>query len=323
MDYQLPDKEKTVTSAPGQREVELSAGYRETVTSFGQNGLEKQYKNVYLNNLHIGYGTVNPETVIREGSNKVLIELHFLMKGKASSKLDCFKEPLQFEEGQANLIFLPYYEKAIHQFAETTEVREFELHFTQQLFDRFTAGFPFPEPFKNGLYKKSAASLFSKNIPISGKALRIINEIITCPFEGIVKKLILEAKAIELLALTLDQAVKKEYHVKAINRQDIEKLHNAREILDKRYPDPPTLTELATLTGLNEFKLKKGFKELFDQTVYGYVLSKRMEKAKKLLFEKEMNIWEVAESVGYKNATHFTAAFKRIFGILPKNIKSC
>lgn len=323
MDYQLPDKQKTVPTEPGQGAVELSAGYRETVTSFGQNGVEKKYKSVFLDDLHIGYGTVNPETVTRQGSNKVLIELHFLLRGKASSKLDCFKEVLHFEEGQANLIYLPYYEKAIHQFEETTEVREFELHFTQELFDRFTTGFTFPERFKNCLYKKNAASLFSKNIPISGKAIRIIDEIITCPFEGIVKKLILEAKAIELLALTLDQAVKKENHAKAISRQDIEKLHNAREILDKRYADPPTLTELATLTGLNEFKLKKGFKELFDHPVYGYVLNKRMEKAKQLLLEKEMNIWEVAESVGYKNATHFTAAFKKIFGMLPKSIKRC
>jgi len=56
--------------------------------------------------------------------------------------------------------------------------------------------------------------------------------------------------------------------------------------------------------------------------VFGYLLEERMKLGKRLLLEGRTSIADVATEVGYKNATHFTAAFKRYFGYLPSDLKN-
>ena len=78
-----------------------------------------------------------------------------------------------------------------------------------------------------------------------------------------------------------------------------------------------TLAELAALSGLNEFVLKKEFKRVFTQTVMEYANQCRMVYAEQLLQTTTLPIYEISESIGYKNATHFSAAFKRFKKITP------
>lgn len=84
---------------------------------------------------------------------------------------------------------------------------------------------------------------------------------------------------------------------------------------------PPSLTELSKLTGMNTFKLKTGFKELFGLPVFKYLQEKRLEKAFELIENKEMNIQEVAWFVGYESLGSFSNAFKNKFGLRPTEIK--
>lgn len=59
---------------------------------------------------------------------------------------------------------------------------------------------------------------------------------------------------------------------------------------------------------------------MYGQTVFGYLHGLCMNKAKILLLENK-KVTEVANEVGYKNAQHFTAAFKKHNGILPRMLK--
>src|SRR5690606_10348472 len=68
------------------------------------------------------------------------------------------------------------------------------------------------------------------------------------------------------------------------------------------------------------FKLKKGFKEIFRCTIHTYTIKYRMEKAKQLMEGQQMQIREVATQLGYKNPSHFSAAFRKHFGILPTDM---
>jgi AraC-like DNA-binding protein len=47
-----------------------------------------------------------------------------------------------------------------------------------------------------------------------------------------------------------------------------------------------------------------------------------MELARQLLTRTDQLIYEVSEAVGYKNATHFSAAFKRHSGKTPKQFRN-
>jgi AraC-like DNA-binding protein len=73
--------------------------------------------------------------------------------------------------------------------------------------------------------------------------------------------------------------------------------------------------------GLNDFKLKKGFKELFGTTVFSYLNELKMDYAKRLILDEKKTIYEVAMTLGYSEPHHFYAAFKRRFGYSPGELK--
>ena len=82
--------------------------------------------------------------------------------------------------------------------------------------------------------------------------------------------------------------------------------------------DPPTLESLSAEIGLNIKKLKEGFKQLYGDTVYAYLLDHKMEEARRMLEERQYNVNEVGLKLGYSTASHFIAAFKKQFGTTPK-----
>jgi AraC-like DNA-binding protein len=102
-----------------------------------------------------------------------------------------------------------------------------------------------------------------------------------------------------------------------LSKQDLANLHSARSILDTQYADAPTIIQLARKVGVNKQKLTRGFKYIFGLTVYDYLLSVRMARARTLLLETELSITQIALEVGYEYAGNFTTAFKRYFGVPP------
>jgi AraC-like DNA-binding protein len=73
---------------------------------------------------------------------------------------------------------------------------------------------------------------------------------------------------------------------------------------------------------LNNRKLKQGFRQVFDNTVFGYLHDYRLEKACQLLIEDRMNIAEVSYAVGFANRGYFAAAFRKKFGINPSDYQA-
>jgi AraC-like DNA-binding protein len=78
---------------------------------------------------------------------------------------------------------------------------------------------------------------------------------------------------------------------------------------------------LASQSAINEFKLKKGFKQLFGKTVFSFLQEYRLNEAKKILTENEININEVCDIVGYKSVSHFSKIFKDYYGVNPIEIR--
>ena len=104
----------------------------------------------------------------------------------------------------------------------------------------------------------------------------------------------------------------------ALSRQDIEKLHYAREVLlENVTAPPPGIGQLARDIGMNDFKLKKGFRLLFKTSIHTYHRNARLDLARTLLNEGVLNVCEVACAVGYSNPSHFSRAFHNLFHINP------
>jgi AraC-like DNA-binding protein len=152
-------------------------------------------------------------------------------------------------------------------------------------------------------------------------SFRLLDEIAHCEARGAARQLQLEAKGLELLAAWVNQLETERDAAVRPNAHDIERLERARSILLSRMTAPPRLPELARLAGLNEAKLKAGFRSHFGDTVYGYLRQHRLDEAHRLLRQGRYNVTEVAARVGYANPSKFAAAFAARFGVSPSQVR--
>lgn len=98
---------------------------------------------------------------------------------------------------------------------------------------------------------------------------------------------------------------------------DLEKVHTARAYIFDHLDEGISVRMLARVAGLNERKLKLGFRMMYQTTVGGFLREERMLRALALLKEKKMPVARVAAAVGYRHAPNFSDAFRRHFGHPP------
>lgn len=145
-------------------------------------------------------------------------------------------------------------------------------------------------------------------------------EIFTREYKSMIDKLYFKNKTMELLLFTLSKFEKKEKHISYLNLEDIKRIHEAKKILEESYDKKITIPILSKKVAINEFKLKKGFKEIFEITIHEHLKNIRLEKSVELLLTKEYTVKEVGSMVGYTNQASFSYAFSKKFNFLPKEL---
>lgn len=177
----------------------------------------------------------------------------------------------------------------------------------------------FPES-KSALPQSLAETCF--HIGSTSSAMQLaLHQLLSCPYEGLLRQIYIESKALELITLKLAQineSINPQQPDITLQPRDLALIYQAKDILLSNLESPPSLLELAKQSGINDYKLKIGFRQVFGTTVFGYLRNQRMEWARQLLLEKQMNVSEVAQTVGYTSFSRFSEAFKKYFGIPPK-----
>jgi AraC-like DNA-binding protein len=135
-----------------------------------------------------------------------------------------------------------------------------------------------------------------------------------------IKNLYYKGKGYELLSLFFNRSEDPdaEQCPFLIDEENVMKIKKAKEIVIANMAEPPGLQELADQVGLNLKKLKMGFKQIYGDTVYGFLFDYKMECARKLLDSGSYNVNEVGLKIGYSTGSHFIAAFKKKFATTPK-----
>jgi AraC-like DNA-binding protein len=93
-------------------------------------------------------------------------------------------------------------------------------------------------------------------------------------------------------------------------------VRRARELLEARVAQPPSLAELARAVGVNRFLLLRQFRRLVGLTPHAFLLRLRVARAQVLLARGDAPI-EVAYTLGFADQAHLTRVFKRIVGLPP------
>jgi AraC-like DNA-binding protein len=131
----------------------------------------------------------------------------------------------------------------------------------------------------------------------------------------------IKSKTIELVLSVFFQA-QEQIDQKDMQDSDISILHEVKAYIDVHYSEGFHMEDLSRRFGINEFKLKKGFKIIFGDTVFSYVRKQRLQNAYILLTASTKDVKEVAFLSGYKYAHHFTQAFFAEYGVKPSKLKA-
>jgi AraC-like DNA-binding protein len=107
----------------------------------------------------------------------------------------------------------------------------------------------------------------------------------------------------------------------AISARDALRIYEVRDYLARHYRKPPNIPQLARMIGLNQTKLKEGFRDTVGFTIYEFILQQRMDRAAQMLIGGGGSVAQIAYAVGYDYPGNFTAAFKRHYGELPRTWK--
>jgi AraC-like DNA-binding protein len=155
----------------------------------------------------------------------------------------------------------------------------------------------------------------------------LARNMLNCPYSGELKWIYLQLQISTLLTIALNTIVKttgrKELKT-SLKPHDIEKIQASRDYLFQNMDKPLTLVALAHKMGLNDFKLKNGYKQLYGATLFEDFLHARMQKASQMLADTGDSIVAIAERVGYRNVSSFASAFKNYFGYTPGTFRrSC
>ena len=287
-----------------------------------------------------GRGTVN-EMPIRPGLNLLIenfefrkpvaasmevqpspIEIFFCISGSLQGHVDRLDKQLTIDAGNASFFMAPKLECATV-ISSAEPLKLITIRFSPEVLCTEIKGLSkvLPPQITAPRSLTDETSIIS-NIPMTSDMKMAIIQILGCPYTEAFRRVYLESKAIELIVLYFAalQHTQKDFHftAPAFTTSDIAKIHEAKAILGQDFENPPQLNELARQVGMNTDKLNQGFHKVFGTSVFGCFRQQKMEEAKKLLESREMNVTEVAYTVGYSQPGTFSRAFKQFYGISPK-----
>ena len=306
--------------------VDESSQIRETISDIEYRGIHARTHRIYCPGIVISIVTGSLENNLVQilESDFPYLQMHFELTTTGCLYFPDarFEVNTEIYGGSHSLLFYPSLKGKLNYLKKpdscSVEI-ELSLDFLRRIFNN---DLEILRDFGKNIEKNYPAIMGNRSFPITAAMRQILKQIQDCSFIGVLKRLFVEAKVIELLTLQISQINGLQASQKALKGVDIDKLNEIKALLLKNINSPFSIEELSKIAGINRTKLQEGFKELFGTTIFGYITDTRLEEAKQKIQESpNFTIAEIAAITGYKNPQHFTAAFKRKFGFLPKDLR--
>ena len=244
------------------------------------------------------------------------IQFHFCISGSITLNYNKGAYNLKLDEGKFLTLYNPEKHLTIDaSVAKNSKVISVLIPIVEfhKLFSSSSSDIPF---FEN---KSLNQKHYSENL-ISNSILIVLNQIIKNDMDNSTRSLLYKAKIYELFSLIFKKT--KEIDLDQCpflnNDENLKKIAKAKDVILKDIKNPPSLIELSKTIDLSLKNLKKGFKEIYGKPVYKYLFDFKMERAKQLLSNGNLNVNEVSYDLGYSSSSHFIAAFKKKYGITPR-----
>lgn len=263
-----------------------------------------------------GKNSTLSETVFHREVSKKFIQFHFCVTGSAMFIFNNGNYTLPIKNDQSLLLYNP--EKDLPVNLKLDKDASFVSLIVS--INKFHSFFSEDVNFVSFLTEENRDKKYYTDGFITPSMSVVLNQMLNFNLNSSIKSLYFKGKAYELLSLFFNknEDADLEQCPFLVDVSNVAKLKKAKDIIISQMEEPPTLKELSETIGLSLKKLKEGFKQVYGNTVYGFLLDYKLEVARKLLDSGSYNVNEVGDRVGYSTASHFIAAFKKKYGTTPK-----
>jgi len=248
--------------------------------------------------------------------NQDVIQFHFCLKGQTNFIFNEGRYTFQVLEDHSMLLYNPQKALPINvELAPDTWMVSILISIAKfhSLFSKDADHISFLSP-------ENSARKYYDNLPFSSSIAVVLSQILQAKVHDSMKSLYFKGKVYELLSLYFNKSEDPsvEQCPFLVDEENVQKIRKAKRIIVERMTDPPSLEALALEIGLPLKKLKEGFKQIYGETVFAYLLDFKMEEARRMLNSQKYNVNEVGLKLGYSTSSHFIAAFKKKYGTTPK-----
>ena len=256
-----------------------------------------------------------PKTV-QHPVDQEFIQFHFCSKGQMNFSFNQGNYSFPLSDGNSMLLFNPQKTLPIDlEMAPQTWLLSILISVT-----RFHSLFSSDADHISFLSPENSSKKYYDTLPFKSSIAVVLSQILQAKVHDSMKELYFKGKVYELLSLYFNKSEDPslEQCPFLVDEENVQKIRRAKDIILERMTDPPSLENLSVEIGLSLKKLKEGFKQLYGDTVYSYLLDHKMEEARRMLDSQKFNVNEVGLKLGYSTASHFIAAFKKKYGTTPK-----
>ena len=107
-----------------------------------------------------------------------------------------------------------------------------------------------------------------------------------------------------------------------MTREDLVLLRRARDRMDRDYAQPLDVPALARAALMSPGHFSRSFRAAFGETPYGYLMTRRVERAKALLRRGDLSVTEVCFAVGCSSLGSFSSRFTELVGESPSSYRA-
>jgi AraC-like DNA-binding protein len=107
-----------------------------------------------------------------------------------------------------------------------------------------------------------------------------------------------------------------------VEREDLIRLRQARDRIDRDYAEPLDVPVLAREAHMSVGHFQRSFKAAFGETPYSWLMTRRIERAMALFRNTDMSVTDVCMEVGCTSLGSFSARFTELVGETPSAYRS-
>lgn len=254
-----------------------------------------------------------------QGNND--IKFHFSVEGDAVCSVPG-KGQLEFGDFAAALVVHGHgIEKRLHTRGRTRTLTATIGCKSSVLVDRLgIAPSKLPRPVRQ-FVQTGRGDWFGEVIRMTPGMVSAVRSLATMPFDGRMGRAYREARSIELMCELCNAIGAVASQRPVIQAKSFRRAELTKAIIDQNISARLNIIDLSRAVGTNESELSHSFRETYGVTVFDYVTSVRMSTARTLLQSTDRPISEIAKAVGHEYHGNFSVAFKRHFGVTPKQCR--